>query len=102
MNSFALVVDSARETFSHSPATDPTGIQIDSVTISADAMPHHFIARAVILDLAPGQMVKAIAAAEEIIRQQYPYFHRTGWKGASDGIRIYFEAWTQKGGQVAE
>lgn len=101
MNYFDLAVTTARETFSHSPATDPTGIQIDSLTISADAMPHHYIARAVILDLAPDQMVKAITAAEDVIRQQYPYFHRTGWRGASDGLRIYFEAWTQKGGHAA-
>ncbi len=42
-------------------------VALDSLTISRDAVPHHFIARAVILDLSPAQIVAAIVATEDEI-----------------------------------
>lgn len=73
-------------------------VALESLTISRDAMPHHYVARAVILDLAPAHMVAAIIATEDAIKQTYPLASRTGWRAASDGLTIYFHAWTQNGG----
>lgn len=69
-------------------------VTIESVTISRDVMPHHFTARAVILDLEPSQMVAAIVAVEDAIRAQYPRMQRSGWSATSDGLRVHFHAWT--------
>lgn len=69
-------------------------VQLDSLTISPDVMPHHYIANAKIDDLEPSQMVAAIVATEDAIRQTYPNAHRSGWSAKSDGLRIYFHAWT--------
>jgi hypothetical protein len=98
VNYFALAVRTARDTFTYAPAVDPRAIQIDGLTITPDAMPHHFIAQARILDLQPTQMVPALVAIEQEIRTRYPHMHRTGWRAASDGLRIYFTAWTRNGG----
>jgi hypothetical protein len=68
-------------------------VTLESLTISRDAMPHHYIARAVILDLQPSQMVEAINVTEARIKQTHPYAHRSGWSAASDGLRIYFHEW---------
>jgi hypothetical protein len=76
----------------YSPDCDPSSIVLESVTIARNAMPHHFTARAVILDLQPPQMVKAIAAVEACIREQHPHFVKTGWRAASDGIYLHFAA----------
>jgi hypothetical protein len=73
------------------------GVVLESLTISRAAMPHHFTARAVILDLQPSQMVAAIIATESAIRQTYPLARRTGWTAASDGLRIHFYAFTVGG-----
>jgi hypothetical protein len=73
-------------------------VQLENLTISPDVMPHHFIARAVILDLQPFQMVAAILATEAAIRTTYPQAHRSGWSATSDGLRIYFHAWSLTGG----
>lgn len=69
-------------------------VEIESLTISRDPMPHHFTARAVILDLQPAAIVPAIVAAEDAIREQYPHMVRTGWSAKSDGLRVHFNAWT--------
>jgi len=69
-------------------------VVLESLTISRDAMPHHFIARAVILDLQPEQMVAAIIATEARIKLTHPHMHRSGWSATSDGLRIYFHQWT--------
>lgn len=69
-------------------------IQLESLIITPDTMPHHYVARAWILDLQPSQMVAAIVAVEDEIRKTYPHMHRSGWRAASDGLRIYFYAWT--------
>jgi hypothetical protein len=69
-------------------------VQLESLTISPDAMPHHYLARAVILDLQPSQMVAAIMAVEDAIRATYPRMHRSGWSATSDGLRIHFHQWT--------
>lgn len=74
-------------------------VQLESLTISPDAMPHHYVARAVILDLQPFQMVAAIMATEDAIRATYPRMHRSGWSAKSDGLRIHFSAWSQMGGE---
>ena len=73
----------------------PSPVTLESLTISRDAMPHHYIARAVILDLQPEQMIDAIIVTEARIKQTHPYAHRSGWSATSDGLRIYFHAWTQ-------
>ena len=73
-------------------------LHIESLTISPDVMPHHYIANAKIDDLEPSQMVAAIVAVEVAIRQTYPNAHRSGWSAKSDGLRIYFHAWTLTGG----
>ena len=80
----------------YTPTCDPSSLVLESVTISADAMPHHFTARAVIFDLHPADMVRAIAAVEDRIRETYPWFRRTGWRAASDGLYIHFTAWTAR------
>lgn len=69
-------------------------VQLASLTISPDVMPHHFIANAKIDDLEPSQMVAAIVAVEDAIRATYPNARRSGWAAKSDGLRIYFHAWT--------
>jgi hypothetical protein len=73
-------------------------IHIESLTISCDVMPHHFIANAKISDLAPSQLVAAMLAAEDAIKITYPQMHCSGWSAKSDGLRIYFHAWTLAGG----
>ena len=92
MRYFDFAVTTVRDTFTYSPLTDPSRIQIESLTINADAMPRHHTARAVIFDLQPSQMVRAIAAVEARIREQFPHFVKTGWRGASDGIYLHFAA----------
>jgi hypothetical protein len=90
-----------------SPATIPTvpaplsplealalTIPVESVTIASDAMPGHFTARAIILDLQPSQMPAAILVVEDRITRVYPHARRTGWSATSDGLRIWFYAWT--------
>jgi hypothetical protein len=69
-------------------------ITIESLTISRDPMPHHYTARAVILDLQPPAIIPAIVAVEDAIKAQYPRMVRTGWSAKSDGLRIHFNAWT--------
>lgn len=100
MKYFDFAVTTARDTFTSSPLCDPSSIRLESVTIAADAMPHHFTARGVIFDLQPADMVKAIASVEDRIRLEYPHFRRTGWRAASDGLTIYFSAWTSA--QIAQ
>ena len=73
-------------------------VQIESLTISPDVMPHHYVANAKIDDLEPSQMVAAIVAVEAAIRQTFPAAYRSGWSAKSDGLRIYFHAWTLAGG----
>ena len=73
-------------------------VHIEFLTISPDVMPHHFIANAKIDDLEPSQMVAAILAVEDAIRQNYPHAFRSGWSAKSDGLRVYFHAWTLAGG----
>ena len=68
-------------------------VTLESLTISRDVMPHHYIARAVILDLQPEEIVTAIIATEAAIRRTHPYMHRSGWSATSDGLRIYFHEW---------
>ncbi len=68
-------------------------VTLESLTISRDVMPHHYIARAVILDLQPEQMVAAIIATEQAIKATHPFAHRSGWSVTSDGLRIYFREW---------
>ena len=67
-------------------------VVLDSLTISADAMPGHYVANAVLLDLQPSQMVAALIAVEAAIREQYRFAVRTGWRAASDSLRVYFYA----------
>jgi hypothetical protein len=94
VNYFPFIVQTAREAFTYSPTADPSSIVIESLTIAPDALKHHFTARAVILDLQPADIVKAIAAVEARIAASYPHFYTTGWRGASDGVTVYFSAWT--------
>jgi len=63
-------------------------VALDSLTISRDAMPYHWVARAVIADLAPSQMVAAILATEDEIRKSHPHASRTGWRASSDGLLL--------------
>ena len=72
----------------------PDSIVIESLTISCDAMPHHYIARAVVLDLEPPAIVSALGATLDRIRQQHPHASQTGWTACNDGLRIYFYHWT--------
>jgi hypothetical protein len=65
---------------------------LDSLTISADAMPGHYVANALLLDLQPSQMVAALIAVEAAIREQYRFAVRTGWRACSDSLRVYFYA----------
>ncbi len=67
-------------------------LAIESLTIAPDALPGHYIANARIADLQPMQMVAAIIATEARIRLTHPHATRTGWRAASDGLRIYFAA----------
>jgi hypothetical protein len=76
------------------PAVTPPAVVLDSLTISADALPHHYIARAVLLDLQPSQMVAALVAVEAAIQVQHPHAVRTGWRACSDSLRVYFSAWS--------
>ncbi len=69
-------------------------VQLESLTISKDAMPHHYVARAVIFDLQPSQVVAAIVAVDDTLKVTYPLARRTGWRAASDGIYVHFYAWT--------
>jgi len=71
-----------------------SNVQIESLTISRDVMPHHYVARAVILDLEPAQMVAAIIATMDAIKTTHPNASRSGWRASSDGLRIYFYEWT--------
>lgn len=72
-------------------------VQLESLTIARDVMPHHYVARAVILDLQPESMVPAIVAVEQAIRATYPHMHRSGWSATSDGLRVHFHQWTPIG-----
>ena len=62
------------------------------MTISADVMPGHYVARAVLLDLQPSQMVAALVAVEAAIQAPHPHAVRTGWRACSDSLRVYFYA----------
>ena len=81
------------QTATLSPLAILGNVQLESLTISRDAMPHHFIARAVIFDVQPSQMVAAILAVETDVKHTYPRAVTTGWRAASDGLTIYFKAW---------
>lgn len=78
----------------HDSAVVAPAIALKSLTISRDAMPHHYIARAVILDLEPQTVVAALSATLARIREQHPSAVQTGWTACSDGLRIYFYGWT--------
>jgi hypothetical protein len=78
----------------HAALATISGVELDGLLISPDAMPHHYIASATILDLQPTQMVAAIIATQDEIRKTYPLMHRTGWRASSDGLTIFFYAWT--------
>jgi hypothetical protein len=67
-------------------------IEVRSLTITPDVMPGHYVARAVILDLQPTQMVPAIMATMDRIEEHYRFDMRTGWKACSDGLTMYFTA----------
>jgi hypothetical protein len=75
-----------------SPLAILGGVSLESLTVSADAMPGHYIARAVIFDLQPSQMVAAIIATMDAIQVTHRFARRTGWSATSDGLRIYFSA----------
>jgi hypothetical protein len=78
-----------------SPAlSPPDSVVIESLTISRDVMPHHYIARTVILDLEPPAIVAALGATLDRIRERHPRAVRTGWTACNDGLRIYFYAWS--------
>lgn len=68
------------------------GVVLESLTIAPDAMPHHHVARAVILDLEPSQMVAAIMCVEAEIRKTYRHAYRTGWRATNDGLTVFFHA----------
>ncbi len=78
-----------------SPLAILGNVHLESLTISADVMPGHFVARAVIFDLQPSQMVAAIMAVDDAIKtdSRYTLARRTGWRAASDGLTIYFYSW---------
>ena len=67
---------------------------IESLTISPDVMRHHYIARAVILDLQPTHVVEAVATTMERIHAEHPHAVRTGWTACNDGLRVYFYRWS--------
>lgn len=67
---------------------------IEHLTITRDVLPHHYIARARILDLTPEMMVPAISATMAAVREQYPHAERTGWIARCDGLTLYLYAWT--------
>lgn len=96
-NYFAIAVAAARE----QAAVVMPAVTLDSLIITPDAMPHHYIARAVILDLQPSQLVTAIGVVEDKIRRTYRHAQKTGWRAACDGLTLYFEAWTPNSGAVA-
>jgi hypothetical protein len=85
-------IDAARRAIRPVSTLEATAaaLQLDSLTVTPDAMRGHYIARARILDLQPSQMVAAICRVEAQIRQTYPDAHRTGWSGACDGLTLYF------------
>ena len=87
-------MQTATATRSVSILTIAGNVHIESLTISPDVMPHHYVANAKIDDLDPSQMVAAIVAVEGAVRAQYPQMHRSGWSAKSDGLRLYFHAWT--------
>jgi hypothetical protein len=68
-------------------------VVLDSLTISADVMPGHYVANAVLLDLQPSQMVAALVAVEDAIKVQYRHAVRSGWRACSDSLRVYFYSW---------
>ena len=70
-----------------------SNVDLESLTISADALPHHYVARAVILDLQPASLVAAIVATMDRIKAWFPYATRTGWRATSDSLTIYFHEW---------
>jgi protein-arginine kinase len=76
-------------------------VHLESLTISADVMPGHFVARAVIFDLQPSQMVAAIAAVDDAIKSQtkYALARRTGWRASSDSLTVYFYSWQPQSAQ---
>jgi hypothetical protein len=78
------------------PSTSPLailgGVSLESLTVSADAMPGHYVDRAVIFDLQPTQMVAALIATMDAITVTHRFARRTGWSATSDGLRIYFSA----------
>jgi hypothetical protein len=75
------------------PSITSTEVVLDSLTISADVMPGHYVANAVLLDLQPSQMVAALVAVEAAIREQYRLAVRTGWRACSDSILVHFYSW---------
>ena|ERR1700687_2868855 len=75
------------------PTVTPPAVVLDSLTIAPDAMPHHYIARAVILDLEPPAVVAALSTTLARIREQHPTAVKTGRTACSDGLRLYFCAW---------
>ena len=81
------------QTATFSPLAILGNVHLESLTVSADAMPGHFVARAIILDLQPSQMVAAILAVETEIKHTYAFARRTGWRAASDGLTVYFYSW---------
>jgi hypothetical protein len=50
------------------PSVTSSEIVLNSLTISSDAMPYNYVARAVILDLQAGQAARAIASRLRTIR----------------------------------
>ena len=68
-------------------------VTVDALIISADVMPHTFVARAHIADLQPSQLVAALCAVEDAIKQTHPHARRNGWKAASDGLYVWFESY---------
>jgi hypothetical protein len=77
-----------------SPLAILGGVSLESLTISADAMPGHYVANAVLLDLQPSQMVAALVTVEDAIKAQHRHAVRTGWRACSDSLRVYFTAWS--------
>lgn len=96
-NYFEVAVAAARE----QAATIAPAVILESLIISPDALPSHYIARAVILDLQPAQCQSAIATVVDAIRRDYPHAQKTGWRAACDGLTLYFSAWTPTSGREA-
>jgi hypothetical protein len=99
---FAIAAHLAREQAARQTTPETGDPQIDSLTISRDLMPHHYIARAVILDLQPSELVAAVGSTMDEITKQYPHAVRTGWRAECDGLRIYFYAWSADGAFAAQ